>query len=73
MKINFKKVGVISIIVLQIILWIVIVSFKSPEPAPASYQYVMSIQGADVYKLYIDGRSYILVKDGSTGMSITAQ
>lgn len=73
MKINFKKAGIVLIIILQIILWTAIVSFKSPEPTPASYQYVMSVDGSDVYKLYIDGRSYILVTSGSSSMSITAQ
>ena len=71
MKVDFKKVGVILIIVLQIILWTAIVSFKSPEPAPASYQLIMTIDRyTNVYKLSIDGEQYILVSGSNSSMSL---
>lgn len=73
MKRNLPKIGLILLFIfLQIFLWTTITSFKSPEPTPASYQYVMTVDGSEVYKLFIDGHQYILVTNGSTSMTITA-
>ena len=67
---KFEKIGAAIFGALMVVLFFMILSFKSPEPPPQSSNKITTVGNANVYRLNVDGIPYIVVVGGS-GVAIT--